>query len=145
MCHFYPSIRSSPQQAQTHYYKRIYPTGNNYIHKARSEFTHGLILYISGIKLENKDMTSVKLKFRPSTSPNREGSLIFQLIHDRTLRRIKSTYKIFSNEWDEAAGQILLPPPSSLRSTACSAWQRCGPPKTLPATSTMLSAASPRH
>lgn len=60
-------------------------------------------------------MTSVKLKFRPSTSPNREGSLIFQLIHDRTLRRIKSTYKIFSNEWDEAAGQILLPPPSSLR------------------------------
>lgn len=41
--------------------------------------------------------------------------MIFQLIHDRTLRRIKSTYKIFSNEWDEATGQILLPPPSSLR------------------------------
>lgn len=60
-------------------------------------------------------MTSIKLKFRPSTNPGKEGSLIFQLIHDHTTRRIKSNYKIFSDEWDESTQRILLPPPSSLR------------------------------
>lgn len=60
-------------------------------------------------------MTSVRLKFRSSTSLGKEGSLIFQLIHERTVRRIKSNYKIFNDEWDEANGQIVLPPASSSR------------------------------
>lgn len=60
-------------------------------------------------------MTSVKLKFRPSTSQENEGSLVFQLIHERTVRRIKSEYKIYKDEWDGAAGQIILPPASSPR------------------------------
>lgn len=62
-------------------------------------------------------MTSVKLKFRPSTSPEKEGSLVFQLIHERIVRRIKSEYKIYNDEWDKANGQIILPPVSSLRHT----------------------------
>lgn len=60
-------------------------------------------------------MTSVRLKFRPSTSSDKEGSLVFQLIHERTVRRIRSNYKIFNDEWDEASGQIILPPASSAR------------------------------
>ena len=60
-------------------------------------------------------MTSIKLKFRPSTNPQKEGSLIFQLIHERTVRRIKSKYKVFNYEWDEDTGQILLPMASSPR------------------------------
>lgn len=52
--------------------------------------------------------TSVKLKFRASVKPQKEGTLMFQVIHDRKVRRIKSQFKIFKEEWDEAAGQILL-------------------------------------
>ena len=60
-------------------------------------------------------MTSIKLKFRPSTTPGKEGSLVFQLIHGRSVRRITSEYKIFAEEWDETAGRIVLPTPSSPR------------------------------
>lgn len=60
-------------------------------------------------------MTSIKLKFRPSTAQGREGSLVFQLIHGRSVRRITSRYKIFAEEWDGRAGRILLPAPSSPR------------------------------
>lgn len=60
-------------------------------------------------------MTSVKLKFRPSTNSEKEGSLIFQLIHGRTVRRINSNYKIFNDEWDWANGRVILPPASSPR------------------------------
>lgn len=60
-------------------------------------------------------MTSIKLKFRPSTAQGKEGSLVFQLIHGRSVRRLTSEYKIFEVEWDGKAGRILLPPPSSPR------------------------------
>ena len=49
-------------------------------------------------------MTSIKLKFRPSTTPGKEGSIVFQLIYGRTVRRITSEYKIFAEEWDGEAG-----------------------------------------
>lgn len=52
--------------------------------------------------------TSIKLKFRASVKSQKEGTLMFQVIHDRKVRRIKSQFKIFKEEWDEAAGQILL-------------------------------------
>lgn len=60
-------------------------------------------------------MISVKLKFRPSVNINKEGSLVFQLIHGRLVRRITSKYKIFSSEWDERNGCIILPMNSSPR------------------------------
>ena len=48
-------------------------------------------------------MTSIKLKFRPSTMPGKEGSIVFQLIYGRAVRRITSEYKIFAEEWDDEA------------------------------------------
>lgn len=60
-------------------------------------------------------MISVKLKFRPSVNIDKEGSLVFQLIHGRIVRRITSKYKIFSSEWDEHNGCIILPMKSSPR------------------------------
>lgn len=60
-------------------------------------------------------MISVKLKFRPSVNIDKEGSLVFQLIHGRLVRRITSKYKIFSSEWDERNGCIILPMNSSPR------------------------------
>lgn len=60
-------------------------------------------------------MTSIKLKFRPSTTPGKEGSIVFQLIYGRTVRRITSRYKIFAGEWNGEVGRIALPTPSSPR------------------------------
>lgn len=60
-------------------------------------------------------MTSVRLKFRASANPDREGSLVFQVIHRRAVHRIRSAYRIFRDEWDEASGRIVLPPASSPR------------------------------
>lgn len=60
-------------------------------------------------------MTSIKLKFKPSTNPDKEGALVFQLIQNRSVRRIKSKYRIFGNEWDKAAGRIIMPQPDSPR------------------------------
>lgn len=51
---------------------------------------------------------SIKLKFRRSVNPEKEGSLIYQLIYERKVCRITSKYKIFNHEWDEATGQILF-------------------------------------
>ena len=51
---------------------------------------------------------SIKLKFRKSVNPEKEGSLIYQLIYERKVCRITSKYKIFNHEWDEATGQILF-------------------------------------
>lgn len=60
-------------------------------------------------------MTSIRLKFRPSTNPAKEGTLVFQLIHKRTVRRIRSKYRIRNDEWDEKLEEIILPSPASER------------------------------
>ena len=46
-------------------------------------------------------MTSIKVKFRPSTVPGREGTIYYQIIHDRAIRRITTAYHIFPSEWNE--------------------------------------------
>lgn len=60
-------------------------------------------------------MTSIRLKFRPSTNPAKEGTLVFQLIHKRTVRRIRSKYRIRNDEWDKKLEEIALPSPASER------------------------------
>lgn len=51
-------------------------------------------------------MTSVKVKFRPSSDTQKEGSVYYQIIHHRKVRHIRTTYKIFPNEWDFDLGMI---------------------------------------
>ncbi|MCM1296089.1 MAG: site-specific integrase [Muribaculaceae bacterium] len=53
-------------------------------------------------------MTSIKVKFRPSTSEGREGKIYFQIIHERIVRQWYSDYKIFSNEWDSKKSAIVI-------------------------------------
>lgn len=60
-------------------------------------------------------MTSIRLKFRPSTNPAKEGTLVFQLIHKRTVRRIRSKYRIRNDEWDKKLEEITIPSPASER------------------------------
>lgn len=45
-------------------------------------------------------MTSIKVKFRPSTVKGKEGGLYFQIIHNRVVRQLNTDYKVFANEWD---------------------------------------------
>lgn len=51
-------------------------------------------------------MASIKLKFRPSKVNDKKGSLYIQVIHDRNIKRIKTKYHIFNEEWDVNAQQI---------------------------------------
>ncbi len=51
-------------------------------------------------------MTSIKVKFRPSSTEDREGSIYYQLLHDRKVRRINTTIHIFSREWDNRYSKV---------------------------------------
>ena len=63
---------------------------------------------------------SIKLRFRKSVNPGKEGSLIYQLIYERKVCRITSKYKIFNHEWDETTGQILSSSSDSSRASQLS-------------------------
>ena len=46
-------------------------------------------------------MASIKLKFRASSSNQREGILYYQIIHKRVSRQVTTNYKLFINEWND--------------------------------------------
>lgn len=60
-------------------------------------------------------MTTIKLKFRPSTISNGMGSLYYQIIINREIHKIKSGHKIYKEEWNKETGEIILPSTKSLR------------------------------
>lgn len=43
-------------------------------------------------------MTSIKVKFRPSTTKGKEGSIYYQVIHKRVVRQIKTDYCVFKEQ-----------------------------------------------
>ena len=53
-------------------------------------------------------MASVKVKFRPSTVNGREGTLYYQVIHNRVVRQINTEYKLFASEWDCHSETVVL-------------------------------------
>ena len=53
-------------------------------------------------------MTSVKVKFRPSTIAGKEGIIYYQIIQNRVIRQLKTDYRIFTDEWNEAGGCIIV-------------------------------------
>ncbi len=46
-------------------------------------------------------MASIKIKFRPSSVDNIEGTIYYQIIHDRKVRQLLTGYKVYPAEWDE--------------------------------------------
>ena len=52
-------------------------------------------------------MTSIKVKFRPSTVDGKEGGLYFQIIHNRVVRQLNTDYKVFAGEWDAEAESVI--------------------------------------
>ena len=44
-------------------------------------------------------MTSVKIKFRPSTVEGREGGFYFHIIHNRVVRQLNTDYRIIASDY----------------------------------------------
>ena len=53
-------------------------------------------------------MASVKAKFRPSVIEGKEGTVYYQIIQNRVIRQLKTDYRIFTNEWNEAGSCIIV-------------------------------------
>lgn len=53
-------------------------------------------------------MASVKVKLRPSTVNGREGTLYYQIIHNRVVIQINTEYKLFVSEWDCHSETVVL-------------------------------------
>lgn len=69
-------------------------------------------------------MTSIKVKFRPSTVKDREGSIYFQIIHDRKVRQFLTDYKVLSSEWDEKRSMVTANQKSERKSAILSIRER---------------------
>ncbi|MFG6391990.1 MAG: site-specific integrase [Candidatus Amulumruptor sp.] len=52
-------------------------------------------------------MASIKLKFRPSLISDKEGTLYYQIIHERKIRQLTSGYTIASDQWDSRRSTII--------------------------------------
>ena len=58
-------------------------------------------------------MTSIKLKYRAAAVQGKEGSLYFQVIHERVVRQISTDFTLQPQEWDPIQECIRLPSFSS--------------------------------
>lgn len=54
-------------------------------------------------------MASIKAKFRRSTVDGREGTIYYQIIHERKIRQIISDCRLLPSEWDENRSMAKLP------------------------------------
>lgn len=55
-------------------------------------------------------MATVKVKFRASTIPMKEGTVFYQVIHNRVARQVNTGYKLYSYEWNASCTEIVFPP-----------------------------------
>ena len=53
-------------------------------------------------------MATVKVKFRASSVPGKEGTLYYHLIHQRCLRWISTDYHVFPDEWNDKKSAIIV-------------------------------------
>lgn len=63
-------------------------------------------LYLIDKSKRPKQMASIKVKFRPSTVADHEGTIYYQIIHERKVRQLLSDYKVFQSEWDESRSMV---------------------------------------
>ncbi len=53
-------------------------------------------------------MASVKVKFRPSSVNGKEGSIYYQVIHDRAVRQITADLYVHESEWDNKKSVVKI-------------------------------------
>ncbi len=61
-------------------------------------------------EIKTNHMATVKVKVRASTIPTKEGTVFYQVIHNRMARQINPGYKLYPHEWDTANAKIVFPP-----------------------------------
>lgn len=61
-------------------------------------------------------MASIKIKFRPSAVADHEGTIFYQIIHERKPRQLLTDYKVFATEWDENRSMVTTTQKSERRS-----------------------------
>mgnify|MGYP001055245799 FL=1 len=69
-------------------------------------------------------MASIKVKFRPSTVADHEGTIYYQIIHERKVRQLLSDYKVFPDEWDESRSMVTTTQKSERKSFILSIRER---------------------
>lgn len=69
-------------------------------------------------------MATIKVKFRPSTVADREGTIYYQIIHERKVRQLLSEYRVFSYEWDESRSMVTTTQKSDRKSCILSIRER---------------------
>lgn len=55
-------------------------------------------------------MASIKVKFRFSTLAHREGTIYYQVIHQRKVRQILTGYRLFPHEWSATCSSVRISP-----------------------------------
>lgn len=53
-------------------------------------------------------MATIKVKFRASSVEMKEGSLYYQVIHNRLARQVHTGYKLFPSEWEAGISEIVM-------------------------------------
>lgn len=53
-------------------------------------------------------MASIKVKYRVSRVEGKPGTLYYQVIHNRIIRQIKTTHRLFAEEWDPCSANLRL-------------------------------------
>ncbi len=69
-------------------------------------------------------MTSIKVKYRPSSVRDSEGAICYQIIHDRKVRQLKTNYRVVASEWNESRSMVTAQPGSARKSFILSIRER---------------------
>ena len=70
-------------------------------------------------------MATVKVKFRPSSVLEKEGTLFYQVTHNRVVRWINTGYKLFPSEWDKRLSLIIIPVDDAIRTRYLVTLKKC--------------------
>ena len=81
-------------------------------------------LYLIDKQKHQKQMASIKVKFRPSTVADHEGTIYYQIIHERKVRQLLSDYKVYPSEWDESRSMVTTTQKSERKSFILSIRER---------------------
>lgn len=69
-------------------------------------------------------MASIKVKFKPSTVADHEGTIFYQILHERKQRQLFSDYHVFPTEWDENRSMVTTTQKSERKSFILSIRER---------------------
>ena len=54
-------------------------------------------------------MATVKIKFRLSKVDGGQGTIFYQVIHNRVARQKTTSYHLYSYEWNSRLSEVILP------------------------------------